>query len=40
MPNPILKHFKYEHLPENLKSVSQPICELANRLDNSLPDSP
>ncbi|WP_272661309.1 hypothetical protein [Providencia sp. PROV089] len=40
MSLPILKHFTYEHLPTHLKVVSQPICELAIALDQSLPDSP
>lgn len=26
----ILKHFRYEHLPEDIKAVSAPICALAH----------
>jgi len=36
---PILKYFKYEHLPKNLQLVSKPFCELAEFIDNSHPDS-
>jgi hypothetical protein len=28
----LLKFFEYEHLPEHLKKVSEPFCELARRL--------
>lgn len=35
--NPILKYFKYDHLPDKLKDVSKPICELALNYD-MLPD--
>lgn len=26
---PILRYFKYEHLPEHLRQVSKPFCDLA-----------
>lgn len=39
MPTPILKYFKYEHLPEHLQTVSKPIGDLARHYDESLPDS-
>lgn len=29
MAAPIMKFFAYGHLPEKLKEVSEPICELA-----------
>ena len=37
--SPIMKHFKYEHLPEHLQKVSKPVCELAEVMEQSLPDS-
>jgi hypothetical protein len=40
MPSPIMKYFAYAHLPESLQEVSQPIAELANALDQTLPDGP
>lgn len=36
----ILKYFEYSHLPEKLKIISQPICELARKMDIDLPDCP
>jgi hypothetical protein len=36
----LLQYFNYEHLPEHLKFVSAPICELAKLLDEELQDSP
>lgn len=38
MPSPIMKYFAYSHLPEKLQSVSKPIGELAEKMDNELPD--
>lgn len=38
MPTPIIKYFAYAHLPEKLQAVSKPIGELANHLENSIPD--
>lgn len=40
MPSPILKHFAYEHLPEDLQDVSKPVGDLAGQLDALLPDGP
>ena len=31
-PLPILKYFKWDHLPPHLQAVSQPFGELAERL--------
>lgn len=28
----ILKHFRYEHLPEKLQAVSRPFCDLARAI--------
>lgn len=38
MPSPIMKYFGFSHLPENLQSVSKPIGELAQTMDNDLSD--
>ena len=38
MPAPILRYFKFGHLPEHLKAVSAPFAQLANDLDEALPD--
>lgn len=35
----IMKHFRFEHLPERLQKVSQPFCELATRMTR-LPNGP
>ena len=40
MKNPIMKFFKYDHLPDELQQVSMPICELAELYNNVLPDGP
>jgi hypothetical protein len=37
--NYLLRFFSYEHLPEPLKTVSRPLCELAKEIDWALPDS-
>lgn len=34
------QYFTYDHLPDHLKAVSQPICELAVLMNRSLPDGP
>lgn len=38
MSNPIVKYFAFEHLPENLKRVSQPVGELAKKMEEELED--
>jgi len=40
MTSQILKYFTYEHLSENLKMVSRPVCELAVEMELLLPDGP
>lgn len=40
MPSPIIKYFEYAHLPEKLQAVSAPLCDLAKKLDEDLPDGP
>ena len=34
----IMKYFGYEHLPEKLQKVSAPICELAKKMNQELPE--
>lgn len=36
----ILRHFRFEHLPEHLQAVSRPVGELANSMIDQLPDGP
>lgn len=36
----ILRWFEYEHLPEDLQTVSRPIAELAHDMVDRLPDGP
>ena len=38
MSSPVMKYFKYDHLPEKLQAISGPIGKLAEKMDNSLPD--
>lgn len=38
MPSPIMKYFAFEHLPPGLQEVSKPIGELAQRMDELLPE--
>jgi len=35
-PSPILKYFKYEHLPEHLQSISKSFCTLALEMEDAL----
>jgi hypothetical protein len=39
-PSYLLQFFSYSHLPEKMKEVSKPFCELAEKMDQSLPDNP
>lgn len=36
----IMKYFQFDHLPQDLQSVSKPIAELAIAMDTTLPDGP
>ena len=36
----ILQFFAADHLPEHLRAVSLPFCELANKLVAELPSNP
>ncbi|PIE13843.1 MAG: hypothetical protein CSA70_03765 [Rhodobacterales bacterium] len=40
MPNPIIKHFGYLHLPQHLHEVVKPFQELAVKMDRDLFDGP
>jgi len=40
MASPIMKYFKYDHLPENLQETSKPVGDLAEFFDNGLLDGP
>lgn len=41
MASPILKYFKYDHLPEGpLREASASVCRLALEADAHLPDGP
>lgn len=33
MNPPIMKYFKFAHLPERLQSISKPFCELAEFIE-------
>ena len=36
----IIQFFAYEHLPEHLRIVSKPFCDLANEIVRNLPRNP
>lgn len=38
MPSTTIQFFKYDHLPPKLQEVAKPLCELANYLEETLPD--
>lgn len=38
--NPILRYFKFGHLPDHLRAVSAPFADLANQLADTLPAGP
>ena len=40
MKDYLLQFFAYSHLPEHLQAVSQPFCELANKIVGELPSNP
>ncbi len=41
MPNPIMKFFKYDHLPQGSdgRDMSETVCKLAIAIDRDVPDS-
>jgi hypothetical protein len=38
--NQIMKYFTYSHLKPELQAIAQPIAELAQLMDRTLPDGP
>ena len=38
--SPIMKFFKFDHLPAHLQEVSRPVGELAEQMERELPDGP
>lgn len=40
MPSTTIKYFKYDHLPIALREVAQPCGDLANLMEENLPDGP
>lgn len=38
--SPIMKYFKYDHLPQELQEISEPICLLAEHMEAKLPAGP
>jgi hypothetical protein len=40
MSSVIMKYFAYSHLPEHLQKISKPFGDLAQEMDDNLPDGP
>lgn len=40
MPSTVAKYFAYDHLPPHLQATSKPIGELAQLMEQHLPDGP
>lgn len=40
MDDRMLKWFAYAHLPEHLQPISEPFCELATRICNTVEAGP
>lgn len=40
MPSTTIQYFAYAHLPAHLQAVSKPLGDLAQHLEESLPDGP
>lgn len=38
-PHYLMQFFNYSHLPQNLKDVSRPFCQLAVAVDHMLGDN-
>lgn len=38
--DPILRYFRFEHLPEHLQTVSRPFHDLAHTIVHGLPRNP
>jgi hypothetical protein len=39
MDNPIMKYFKYDHLPDKLAKISKPFYELARSIEDGVAGS-
>ena len=39
MDDPLLKFFRYDHLPDHLMGVSKPWCDLAHHVVRTIPSS-
>jgi len=40
MPSTTIKYFTYEHLVGDLRDVSRMVSELAQKMEETLPDGP
>lgn len=40
MSSTTIKWFSYEHLPVSLQEISKPLADLAQRMEELLPDGP
>lgn len=40
MPNALMQFFAYSHLPAALQLISKPFGDLAQQIENALPDNP
>jgi hypothetical protein len=40
MPTTTIKYFQYQHLPADLQEISKPLAELAQKMEELLPDGP
>lgn len=40
MPSTTIRYFEFKHLPPHLQAVSKPLGELAQLLEETLPDGP
>lgn len=40
MPSTTIRYFAYAHLPAHLQAVSKPIGDLAQQMEDQLPDGP
>jgi len=40
MTSDIMRFFAFTHLPKELQAVSQPFCEVAQWVDQALPEGP
>jgi hypothetical protein len=38
--DPMLQFFQFAHLPDHLQKISEPFCNLANHVVNTLPANP